>query len=63
MDDISVDAYLDVPLTSVAGDNGEVCRTLAELLLEDIERGGCAGRRVLVPGRLCLRGTVGDAKK
>lgn len=63
MDDISVDAYLDVPLTSVAGDNGEVCRTLAELLLEDIERGGCAGRRVFVPGRLCLRGTVGDAKK
>ena len=63
MDDISVDAYLDVPLTSVSGDNEEACRRMVELLLEDIERGGCTGRRAFVPGRLCMRGTVGTAGK
>ena len=62
MDDISVDAYLDVPLTSVAGDNEAECRKMVEMLLADIARGGCSGRTVFVPGRLCQRGTVGAPK-
>ena len=63
MDDISVDAYLDVPLSSVTGDNEALCRRMARMLLEDIAGGACTERSAFVPGRLCLRGTVGDAKK
>lgn len=62
-DDIPLAAHRRIDLTTVRQPAEEMGRTAAEMLLSAIAAGEHAGRRVLMPAELVVRGSTGPARR
>jgi LacI family transcriptional regulator, galactose operon repressor len=62
-DDIPLAAHRRIDLTTVRQPAEEMGRMAAEMLLSAIAAGGHAGRRVLMPAELVVRGSTGPVRR